>query len=234
MQPAPADQDGFDVERRDIWCSCTGYLVAAADAPAFVKWAQTVDFWGRLMPEPHQIYRMYLGEHGWAPASQYFERQYAQDIGKTSGKEGCPVELRVVASQYIREAGDFDCAIDESYSFYLPTSELIKGLGLKWTGEGADFVGPAGKVVALDPRAHEDDLGALLLREEDLRQFLAKEKLTICWTVLGEKRVLGGSFGGRHHHPSLRMVGAYYLADEELQGEHRFIAEEPPKAVAKE
>ena len=71
-QRKPADQELTDIERREIWYICTGYLIHTRDTNPFMKWAKKVDFWNRWMPEPSVVYRMFLGEHGWAPASRYF------------------------------------------------------------------------------------------------------------------------------------------------------------------
>jgi len=212
-QQAPADRDSTDVECRELWYLCTGYLIRAEDGQAFVKWAEDVDFWGRWMPNAPEVYRMFLGEHGWALASRYFQQQYFGDDGWTQPNHGCPVKIRAVAFEYLREAGGFDCSVDESYTLRLPASELVTGLGIRWTGVGADFVDAGGRLAALDPTVHADGPSALLLREDLLREFLAREKLTICWTVLGEKRVLGAGFSPGQHHAALRLSGAYALGD---------------------
>jgi hypothetical protein len=79
----PADRESIDVELRELWYICTGYLIRAKDADAFMKWAEGVDFWGRWMPDPPEVYRMFLGEHGWSPASRYFQQPYNGDEGWT-------------------------------------------------------------------------------------------------------------------------------------------------------
>jgi hypothetical protein len=212
-QQPPADRESTDVEHRELWYICRGYLIRTDDAQPFLKWAEGVDFWGRWMPDAAEVYRMFLGEHAWAPASRYFQQQYYGDDGWTQPNHGCPVKIRTVAFEYLREASGFDCSVDEGYTLRLPASELVTGLGIRWSGSGADFVDPARRVAAQDPTVHADGPSALLLREDLLREFLAREKLTICWAVLGEKRVLLPGFGAGPYHPSLRMSGAYVLEE---------------------
>jgi hypothetical protein len=211
-QHPPADQEAIDVERREIWYICTGYLIRAQDADAFVKWTEGVDFRGRWMPHPPEVYRMFLGEHGWSPASRYFRQQYFGHEEWTQPNHGCPVKVRAVAFEYLREASGFDCSVDDSYTLRLPASELVTGLGLQWRGNGADYLDAAGQLAALDPTAHTAGPSALLIREDLLKEFLAREGLTICWAVLGEKQVLGPGFGPAHH-ASLRLSGVYVLGD---------------------
>jgi hypothetical protein len=127
------------------------------------------------------------------------------------------VKVRTATFEYLREANGFDCSVDETYTLRLPTNELVTGLGLQWSANGADYLDVAGQLAAFDPTAHADGPSALLIRDDLLREFLAREGLTVCWAVLGEKRVLGAGFDPGHH-ASLRMSGAYMLGDKGLVG----------------
>jgi hypothetical protein len=169
------------------------------------------------MPDPPEVYQMFLGEHGWSPASRYFEHQYYADEGWTQPNHDCPVKVRSVAYEYLCEANGFDCSVDESYRLRLPASHLVTGLGLRWSEHGADYLDAAGQLAAFDPTAHADGPSALLLREDLLKEFLAREKLTICWIVLGEKSAVGAGFSPGYHI-SLRMTGAYMLDEKGLVG----------------
>lgn len=227
QQQPPADQDATDVERREIWYICTGYLLRADDANSFMKWADGVDFWGRWMPDAAEAYRMFLGEHAWAPASRYFQQPYYGDDGWTQPNHDCPVKIRPIAFKYTCEASGFDCSIDEGYTLRLPVCDLVTGLGIRWGGRGADFFDSMNQVVAQDPTVYAEGPSALLIREDQLREFLAREKLTICWAVLGEKRVLSPGFGIGPHYPSLRMSGAYILSEGRAKGFVNFIRDDP-------
>jgi hypothetical protein len=160
---------------------------------------------------------MFLGEHGWSPASRYFQEPYYGDERRTQPNHGCPVKVRTAAFEYLREASGFDCSVDETYTLRLPTSELVTGLGLQWSGNGADYLDIAGQLAAFDPTAHAEGPSAGLIRDDLLREFLAREGLSICWAVRGEKRVLGAGFDPGHH-ASLRMSGAYLLDGKGLVG----------------
>lgn len=133
--------------------------------------------------------------------------------------------MRTVAFEYLREARGFDCSIDETYTLHLPTSELVTGLGLRWSGNGADYLDGAGQLAAFDPTAHAEGPSALLIRDDLLREFLAREGLTICWAVRGEKRVLGAGFNPGNH-ALLHMSGAYMLGDKGLVGFLKYILDD--------
>ena len=210
-QRPPADRESIDVERRELWYICIGYLLHAQDADTFMRWAEGVDFCQFRMPKPPEIYQMFLGEHGWSPASRYFQQPYYGDEGWTQPNHGCPVKVHTAAFEHLREASGFDCSVDETYTLRLPASELVTSLGLRWSGNGADYLDTAGQLAASDPTAHANGPSALLLREDWLKAFLARERLSICWAVRGEKRVLGAGFDPGNH-AWLRLSGAYRLS----------------------
>ena len=163
-QQPPADQEWTEIERRELSYKCTGYLVRADDAEALLQWAEGVDLAGLGMADAARVHHMFLGEHAWAAACRYFQQPYYGDDGWARPTEGCPVKVRAVAREYLREAGGFDCAIDESYMLALPVEDLVEGLGLRWGGRGADFVDGAGRVGAQDPTVHSEGPSARLLR----------------------------------------------------------------------
>nr|WP_143101685.1 AVAST type 2 anti-phage system protein Avs2 [Stigmatella aurantiaca] len=224
-QRVPADLESTEIEQGELWYLCTGYLIRNDDAAHFLKWAEGVDFWGKWMPDPAEVHRIFLGEHAWAPASRYFENRYHGDDGWTQPDHGCPVKLRTTALEYLREGRGFDCSVEESYTLSLPVRELVTGLGICWSGRGADFVDATGRLVSQDPTAHGLGPSALLLREDLLREFLHREGLTLCWAVVGEKHILNTGFE-LSHHPALRISGAYVLCDSGVTGFVKYLLDE--------
>lgn len=216
-QDAPPDQRPMDVARGDLWYITNAYLIRTTDVDAFLEWSETVDFLGGWMPDPLQVNQMFLGEHGWATASRYFQDEYTGDGGWTQPRHECPVRLHQVAVEYLKESKGFDCSVDDSYRLRLPAEVLMTKLGLQWTGRGAEFTTSSGELVAQDPTANAPGPDALLLRADALQDLQQREKLTICWAVLGEKRVMSAWSNGCHH-PTLRLSGAYVLDGERLRG----------------
>jgi hypothetical protein len=209
-QPTPADRESTEVERREIWLMCTGYLVRADDGPTFMAWAEGADFWGRWMPEPPENYRIFFGEYGWSPASRYFDQEYFGGRRWEQPGYDCPVEVQTGVQEYLAGSSSFDFSVDEGYRLRLPCEALVTGLGIEWSGSASDFVDRSGNVIAFDPTAYEDGPGVLLLRQDYLQDFLEREQLTICWAVIGEKRVIGGGFEPQYYS-ALRINGAYQL-----------------------
>ena len=226
QQPHPADVEPYDVERREIWFIFQGYLIQAQDTDAFMEWAKGVDFWNHWMPESPEIYHMFLGEYGWSPAFRYFNQLYYGYSGWTTPERNCPTSVRPALFKYNVETQGFDCSVDESYVLRLPDHDIVERLGLKWTRQGANFIDKEDRLAAFDPTAHGDGPSALLIREDLLRQYLSNEGLALCWTITGEKRVLGGDW--QSDHPgALRISGAYKYTDQGPEGFLNFFPDKP-------
>ena len=67
----------------------------------------------------------------------------------------------------------------------------------------------------------------MLLRDDLLGEYLSREKLTICWAVLGEKRVISPGFGAGPRHPWLRVSGAYVLSEGRVVGFVKHMIDDP-------
>ena len=227
-QPHPADVEATEIDRREVWIDCMGYLIGADTSDEFMEWAKGVDFWGRWMPEEPDMYGLHLGEYGWSPAFKYFIGTYAGGA-ESLHSEKCPVPIRPIAFQYHAGNGSFDCSVDESYSLSLPHYELVDRLKLRWSGNGADYLDPQGVLASFDPTAHEHGPTALLLREDLLRDYLSQNDLALCWTIFGEKQVLGGmSRSTSRYCGSLRVSGAYQYTDHGPRGFAHF-RHDPPR-----
>ena len=214
QQPHSADVESHDIDRREFWLTCTGYFIRTEDTDDFMKWVKGVSFEGRWMPEPPEVYGMFLGEYGWSPAFQYFNQPYHSS--STESEQGCPVPIRKAICKYKKESQGFDCSVDDSYSLWLPTHDIVEQFGLKWTGRAADYIDLEGRLAAFDPTVHEEGPSALLLREDLLKRDPSDEGLVLCWTILGGKRVRGERISSEYHG-RLDISGAYTY-DQELKG----------------
>ena len=221
-QPHPADVEASDVDRRDLWLLLTGYFVRAADAEAFMTWAEGVDFMGRWMPDPPEIHKVFFGEYAWAPAFRYLSRHPDFDLnGWVQPGHGCPVTVCPATLSCSCKPSDFDCSVEEHYDLQVSQRDLLKQLELKWTGRGGDFVDREANLAVFDPTAHEDGPTALLARDDLVRRYLDQSDMAPCWTVLGEKRVIGRE-ASRNYQGALHISGAYTLGDDGPEGFLKF------------
>jgi hypothetical protein len=210
---------------RQIWTQIRSYFVRRRDFARLVAWARKQDFMGRWMPESHAAHRIFMGEFYWSPAYRYFEQPYYQRYAWTRGDRGEPLPCSVLVStdSYSWEKG-YDCSIDESISAYLPCQAVADGEGLGWDGVPAQWT-REGVLTVQDPSILEPGPGALLIRADRLNEFLAKEKLGLLWTVIGEKVVYRESledWPGR-----LEFSGSYHLRDGKISSNFKTRFEGP-------
>ena len=229
-QPHPADQSPYDHNRREMGIGFTGYFVASEEAEAFMSWSESVDFWGRWMPETSTLSPIYLGEYGWSAAFDYFSSGYSgfEDWFKPKAPDGreCPASIQCVALEYLAEKGGLDCSVEDSYTLNLPHQESINHLGLKWSCDGSDYLDVTGELAVFDPTAHENGHMALLLRKDLVERYQRERGLTLCWVVLGEKWIIGGDASVKYHG-RLKMSGAYRHTEEGIAGFLNYNADIP-------
>lgn len=217
-----------DFEHRDLWYRCTGYLIQDSDIEAFMGWAESTDFSGRMMPQTLEIYEVFLGEYGWSPAWQDFHKEYVGDQEWFFLDKDCPVKAQRVASEYNCKSSGFDCSADDEHTIILPANHIVSGLELHWSGYGSDFFDETGQIIAFDPTVHSEGPNALLLRKDKLKEFLVREKLVLCWIVTGEKLAYGAAFTP-YNYAALRMSGAYVLGPKGPAGFIKYFFENRDK-----
>ncbi|MCY4652151.1 MAG: ATP-binding protein [Dehalococcoidia bacterium] len=233
-QPRPADVDPMEADERELRLDCTGYFVRKEDAGALLAWAHSVNLWDYEMPEPPEflLNYSYLGEYGWSPAFSYhrqnIESEFSNDGWTKPRRRGspddgeCPAAIRATSYRYIAEPKTHDCSVSDGYSLQIPHHDILDDLGLRWSGQGADYVDRDGNLAAFDPTAHEAGPSTLLIREDLIREYLDREGLALCWEVIGEKVVIGSI--NREYTPGfLRLTGAYLLQEGEPEGEVKTI-----------
>ncbi len=206
---------GFTQTKRDCWALVFGYLVKTDEVEAFREWASKTDFSGRWMPEASSDYTTFQGEYYWSPA-------FLDKIGNIDAEEDqiqpendCPVNLRVINYEYLREKPTFDCSIDDSYTFSLPDRMMVDALECSWSGDGSAFEDGTGQVVVCDPSIKNDGASCIIFRKDELLKGLVKCDRSLVWVVLGEKNLVN-EISSRRSHGSLRVSGYYVLSRDGL------------------
>ena len=216
LQSHPADVEPHTLDRRRCWVRSKAFFVREEDSEAFLAWAKAVDHRGFLMPD-QSISEIFLGEFMWSPAFQSLIQSYKEISGWTALEAGCPVAAQTATLDHRTESSSFDCSVDEGFTLQLPRQQLVAGLGLEWSGNGADYVECNGKLAAFDPTAHEAGPSALLIREDLMKKYLSDQGLALCWIVQGEKLVLPGRLT-RNEFYKAQIAGVYVYADQRPEG----------------
>ena len=219
--------DADATDRRQVWIHATGFFVDASAAAEFVTWSLGPGWGNRQLPDPPEAHQLFVGEHGWSPAFTETLSAILADSGLalSDGME-CPVGLHAAAVGYQVRKSEFDCSVRDNRSLSVPPPALIEALGLRWSGQGADFFDQSGNLAAFDPTAHEHGPPGLLLREELLVDYLERARLALVWIVDGEK-ITGPPGSEWRWDGFLRFSGAYRYSGERFEGDTRFQLEWP-------
>ena len=212
-QPHPADEEWWDKRRREVWLICIAYFVRSGDAETFMEWARGVDFMGRWMPDSPEIHGMFVGEFGWANAYKYMDHPYFGMQEWERPERDCPVPVRLASLDCSCKPSGFDCSIEDSIVFRMPQYDFVEKLKLRWAGRNAEFVDECSEIAVFDPTADEDGPPAVLARDDLVRRYLRESDMALCWTVVGEKQVIGGGLD-QEYLGALRISGAYVLGNQ--------------------
>lgn len=227
-QPTPVGLDRHDTRRREIWYMLKSYFIRNSDKEKIFEWAKQQSWMGRWMPESHASYDVFLGEFYWSHFFQgEFEESEAYDW--TYGRDNkLPAKVLVANAEYTRETGGFDCSQDETISIYLPCQFVAEEMGLESWGNEGKWYDRDGGLVAFDPSVDEQGPSVLLIKKDRLQEFLAEHNLTLFWTLLGEKQMVGGSITGGDYIGHIEITGAYIWENSGLLGEQKFEFKPPP------
>lgn len=219
-QPVPPGEKRFDSKKRNLWYILRCYLVKKVDSIKLLKWARKQSWKGMWMPDSEREYNTFLGEFSWSSAFKDRDNEYFRRLGWSKGRDGkVPFEVLLASDEYGQESGGYDCSMNGSTFIDLPCGYLLEGMKLKWGGKEGKWYDAERQLVALDPSVREKGPGALLFRRDSLCDFLEREGLTLFWTVLGEKQIIGGSLSPGDYKGHLEINGAYILKDNSIVGE---------------
>jgi hypothetical protein len=219
QQPTPSGEETYEVKRRDLWYMLKGYLVRKADAEMLLEWAKGQSWMNRWMPESHESYSIFLGEFFWSPAFKAHDSDDYSREGWTRGPDDrVPVEILVAIDEYGWEGRGFDCSIDDSVFINLPCSFFADKMPLKWRGVEGEWHDKNGELAAFDPSVRSEGPSVMLFRRDAMIDFLDSQRLTLFWTLLGEKRTIGGQRYNEDYKGHLEINGAYILKNNALLG----------------
>ena len=127
----------------------------------------------------------FLGEHGWRDAKE-IELRRNSGVGIQTPYSGIVAALNA-------EGNGKDNSIDESFSLHLPSSGLMKLLGLHLrNGRTPEYIDAQGVLRWEDPSLNERGSGAAVASGDYFLSMLAKADLEPVWVLAGEKNVYGG------------------------------------------
>lgn len=194
------------------------YLTKARDLSAVLGWAKKQNWINHRLPQPGHHFRVHLFEHYSTPRfDDSLDSEWITDVWP---ENDLPRPVLSTTEEYLCEHNTYDCSLDSTVKISLPSRWLAAKLALSPSGRNGDFVAADGTIVTFDPSTRERGQSVLLAREDALLDLLAREKMAIFWTVLGEKNYYppehSSTWLGR-----LTLLGSYSYQDGRISGSFR-------------
>jgi len=211
----------YDKATRTLWYMTKSYLLKKKDKAKVLSWANKQQFMGRWMPESHEFYNIYLSEYPWALAflNQYIPYYNHEDwTNEPRGKEKIPSKILVTDDEYMSSGSSIDCSTNETIKVKLPAKFIVDKMKLIQPCVDGRFFNTKGELVVFDPQVFGSEAPwHVFIRKDKLITFLNNEGLSIFWTVLGEKNMIGGGDIGQ---PLgwLEVNGVYTFIRNNLEG----------------
>ncbi len=217
-EQAPPEEERYEKPRGQIGYIIGSYIVKKRDIEELFKWAQHQCFFGRWMPESRELDHAYLGEFYWAPAYNYQRSIYTYGNWTRGYDNRIPKVVLLTTEEYYQEGGGYDCSIESSIRIRMPCKQLIDGLKLRWNGVEGHFFDERGNLIAFDPSVQTTGPGVLVIKKDAILKYLNDNGLSILWTVVGEKYLLGGRLSQEEYLGRLVISGAYTIKKGKLEG----------------
>jgi hypothetical protein len=228
IEEASPDKDEYQQPRKEIWLQIRSYLVNRSKKDTFYKWAKQQDFMGRWMPESHDRIEYYLRESYWAPSYRYtkqpyygYEKFHNPAFENTKGKVSA--KIMITTENFLKEVGSsiYDCSMDEGLSIKLPCEFIVKKMQLSFGEREGYLFDNNNNLIAFDPSVWDNGKGGLLIKKDEFLKFLNDNNLSIVFTILGEKWILGTSHLEERFTKRIEISGAYTVNDKyEIEGEY--------------
>ena len=191
-----------------------GYLVRQEHAAAVVEWAEAQELYNDPLPRTPAFHRVYWGELWWAAAA----RETSDPIVPqwVSGDRRAPHPVLLTGRTYEWEGSQQ--SVGGAVHLRVPDAWLATQLRVRPTRQPGLFATVDGRATVLDPSGNGSGPPALLVRRDALRELLEREKLSLVWTLLGEKNVYHREDGRDSDTGRLIIRGAYSLSSNGISG----------------
>ena len=203
-----------------IWYHLRSYFVKQKDAAKIHEWLLQQHFMNEWMPNQRERYEMFEKEYYWSPAYKHFREK-----DKDTSYEGnnvwrqfrdSPFKGVVPVEEYSCGGGSYKT---QNGHVIKPSQYLWQKMSLRQGEQTGECINENGELVCFDPSVGTDQPFSFLIRKDLLLEFLHRNKLSLCWTLLGEKQIFHKPVIDQRFSIS-EFSGAYFLKpDGKIEGE---------------
>lgn len=221
-EPKKIGQEKWENPHKEIWSQLRSYIIKSQDLSKFREWGTQKSFMNLWMPGSSAPYEVFCREYYWSPSYHFNVFDGSVDIDwkevhdPKTGEYVMDVDVTAIDAHWSTEN---DNSKEESINFLKPNYTIFKELNLDYGLKDGEFLDKNGEIVCFATNMYDESNAQLLIKKSSLLPFLKKNNLTIVWTVLGEKQIMGGRNFGSEYYKRLEFNGVFSFEEENLIGE---------------
>ena len=221
LQPTPPGERSYDVSQRSIWYMLKSYFVRNRDLDVLMRWAADKRWMNNWMPRSEDTHGVYLGEFFWADAYKRYPAESPERTDWTTHGlwTAMPVPLLITNDAYGWSGTESDYSLQDGITLQLPCKFMVDELSLRLAATEGQWIDGNKRLVARDPCVECSGPSVLLVNESAVLEFLSRHELSVFWTLLAEKQMIGGDHN--HHIGHLEMNGNFSYKNGVIEGGFR-------------
>ncbi len=180
------DEDSDDPYRQ-VWMGIKSYLIQKQDISTAYNCLHRRNFFGKWMPESAEWPYGFAGEYPWGTP---FNTESEGRHGLGGHSTNLPVTYEPCWNRLVME-WEYDASVPRDFHMVVPARTFFSPADLWWNGQDGYHLAN-GRTVFRDPSVTEEGTASLIADADELLDRLDKLRMCLIWTLLGEKRILGG------------------------------------------
>jgi hypothetical protein len=179
-----------DYRSKRIWYQIRAYFIHQKDENKAMKWFSKQNFMRKWMLEHKGHYELFEREMFWSNAQRHFDARARSDGFKAWRKthKSATFNVMVPIEEYESGGGSFEL---QGGHFFKPSAYLWEKMDLKYGKKTGQVFDKHGGLAFQDFSTISDKQHIFLVNKDILLEFLREHKLSITWTILGEKQLFG-------------------------------------------
>jgi hypothetical protein len=203
QEPNPIGEDKYNgkIALKDIWYKIQGLIVRKREKKAIIEHLKTENTWGNWLPESSDTDQMYNRENFWSP-------KYKNEGRENQWRSIRDSKFKVIVPNVDANSHFSYDKSEVNMSYEIPCQVIFKGMNLSYSDKDGETINDKGEIISTYLN------GSLLIKKNELLDFLRKNNLDIIWYLLAEKRAYCRDWNHKESHYSTISGLCFYEKDE--------------------
>lgn len=205
----------YELPQKQMWININSYIVKKEQLGEYISKLKGKNFMGRWLSEPHERSTLFNREYYWSIASKETQNQYYGcdefDYITERDQEFENLEKVLMPAYIYYTERNGDLSGESNHSWYKPCDTLYNNLDLKYGNEDTALYDSKGKLICFDSQELLNENIGFFIDEKVFYKFLEENNYACFWTILSEKRIIGGNWTTQKNFGNIIKSGIIYL-----------------------